>query len=267
MKPRVLLHDIVGAGEPLVLVPGGLTGWVSWEPHQPLLGVDRRAIRVQPIHNELGSAGQPGQPGYSAEVARESLRLTLDALDIDRADFAGWSAGGEALIDFASTHPDRVRSLTLVEPASYWILDEVDEADARLTEFIGYLESLTGKTITEDDLALFLVHAGFVEDLSQARAQPYWERALPHRMTLSWLSKELMRSPRTLEDLAVIDCPVLLTKGTTTEDWEKRVVDTLGRSLPDARVVELEGSHAHHIESMEAFIEELNIHLRTTQAA
>lgn len=267
MKPRVLLHDIVGDGEPLVLVPGGLTGWVSWEPHQRRLGVDRSAIRVQPIHNELGSAGLPGQPGYSAEVARESLRLTLDALDINAADLAGWSAGGEALIDFAVAHPDRVRSLTLVEPASYWILDEMGEADRRLTDFIAYLESLTGKTITEDDLAVFLVHAGFIEDLSQARTHPYWERALPHRMTLSWLSRELMRSRHTLDDLNAIDCPVLVTKGTTTEDWEKRVVDILGHRLPDARVVELEGSHAHHIESIDAFIEELNIHLRTGQAA
>jgi len=25
--------DITGAGEPVVLVPGGLTGWLSWKPH------------------------------------------------------------------------------------------------------------------------------------------------------------------------------------------------------------------------------------------
>lgn len=267
MKPRVLLHDIVGEGEPLVLVPGGLTGWVSWEPHQRLLGDDRRAIRVQPIHNELGSAGRPGQPGYTAEVARESLRLTLDALDIGTADLAGWSAGGEALIDFAVAHPHRVRSLTLIEPASYWILDEMGEVDHGLAEFIRYLESLAGQTITEDDLELFLVNAGFVEDLSQARTHPYWERALPHRMTLSWLSKELMRSPHTLDDLTAIDCPVLVTKGTTTEEWEKRVVDILGSKLSDARVVEFEGSHAHHIESLDAFIEEMSSHLRSVPAS
>lgn len=30
MEPRVLQHDEKGDGEPIVLVPGGLTGWLSW---------------------------------------------------------------------------------------------------------------------------------------------------------------------------------------------------------------------------------------------
>ena len=50
-----------------------------------------------------------------------SLRLTLDALGIERAHFAGWSGGGRALIEFALAYPERVRSLTLVEPAAYWM--------------------------------------------------------------------------------------------------------------------------------------------------
>ncbi len=77
-------------------------------------------FRVQPIHSELGSAEKPGDPGYTAEVERESLRLTLDELGIDVADFAGWSGGGRALIEFTLTYPGRVRSLALVEPAAVW---------------------------------------------------------------------------------------------------------------------------------------------------
>jgi hypothetical protein len=57
---------------------------------------------------------------------------------------------------------------------------------------------------------------------------------------------------------------VLLTKGTVTEDWEKRVVDVLGELLPDARVVELDGGHAHHIESLDRFLAELEAHLGKT---
>jgi pimeloyl-ACP methyl ester carboxylesterase len=74
MEPAVLRYDDRGAGETIVLVPGGLTGWISWAPHQERLVGNYRVIRVQPIHNELASAGQPGRPGYTAEVEREALR-------------------------------------------------------------------------------------------------------------------------------------------------------------------------------------------------
>ncbi len=105
MQPRVLQHDMKGQGDPIVLVPCGLTGWVSWLPHQERLASSYTAVRVQPIHNELGSAGQPGDPAYTAETEREALRLTLDELGIDLADFAGWSGGGRALIEFALAYP------------------------------------------------------------------------------------------------------------------------------------------------------------------
>ena len=95
MKPKVLRFDQKGEGEPIVLVPGGLTGWLSWIPHQERLAERYRVIRVQPIHNELGSAGEPGQPGYTAEVEREALRMTLDDLGFDRVHLAGWSGGAK----------------------------------------------------------------------------------------------------------------------------------------------------------------------------
>ena len=261
MEPRVLTYDSAGVGDPLVLVPGGLTGWVSWIPHQQRLSADRRVIRVQPIHNELGSAGRPGDPGYTAEVERESLRLTLDELDLDRADFAGWSAGGHALIGFTLRHPERIRSLTLIEPASHWILRELGEDDPRFVAMNRLMLGLHGKEVTEDDLAQVLGYAGLVEDPAQARNHPYWERALPHRMTLSWLSEELQATEATLADLRAIDCPALLVKGTASEPWDRRVVDTLGEYLPAAKVVELEGGHACHIESIDRFLEELEVHL------
>jgi pimeloyl-ACP methyl ester carboxylesterase len=116
MEPRVLSHEVKGEGDPLVLVPGGLTGWLSWIPHAERLSARYKTIRVQPIHNELGSAGQPGDPSYTADTERESLRMTLDALGIEQADCAGWSGGGRALIEFTLAYPDRVRSLTLIEP-------------------------------------------------------------------------------------------------------------------------------------------------------
>ncbi|HUR17352.1 MAG TPA: hypothetical protein VMZ51_00255 [Acidimicrobiales bacterium] len=98
VEPKVLRCDDRGRGEPIVMVPGGLTGWLSWIPHQEHL-VDRyRVIRVQPIHNELGSSGERGQPGYTADIEREALRMTLDELELDRPHLAGWSGGKKSAL-------------------------------------------------------------------------------------------------------------------------------------------------------------------------
>ena len=263
MEPRVLQYEVKGNGEPLVLVPGGLTGWLSWIPHAERLAATRRVIRVQPIHNELGSAGRAGEPGYTAETERESLRLTLDELDIDAADMAGWSGGGRALIEFALAYPERVRTLTLVEPAAYWVLEQLGEHDAEVEHLNEFIHALAGRDVTEEDLSEFLRMAGFLQPGEDARDHPMWERWLPHRMALSWQSEKLDRSGRSVDELANIHCPVLLVKGTVTGDWEKRLVDVLGDHIPKARVLELPGDHAAHIQSIDAFLEALDKHLTT----
>jgi pimeloyl-ACP methyl ester carboxylesterase len=206
----------------------------------------------------------PGDPSYTSEVAVESLLLTVDHLEIERAHFAGWSAGGKGLLDFAIAHPDRLVSMTLVEPAADWILEAAGESDREHRESSDFLFSLAGQEISDDELARFLHLAGFVSDPARARSDAYWERAWPHRMTLSWLSEKLMGSDRSLADLAAVRCPVLLTKGTETGRMERRVVDLLALHLPNASVVELEGSHAHHIESIDQFLDAFEEHLQAS---
>lgn len=261
MEPRVLRYDDRGAGETLVLVPGGLTGWVSWIPHQERLVGKYRVIRVQPIHNEMGSAGQPGQAGYSAYVEREALRMTLDELGVDRPHLAGWSGGATALLEFATEYQDRVQTLTLVEPAAYWVLEQLGEQAEVLDELNRFLHALYGREVTENDLATFLEYAGFVATRDEARSHPNWERWVPHRMALSWQNEAVGHPDRTLEDLRAINCPTMLVKGTVTADWLKRVVDVLGERLSNAMVQELPGSHACHIESIDQFLKALDRHL------
>lgn len=267
MEPRVLQYDEKGQGDPIVLIPGGLTGWLSWIPHQRRLATRYRAIRVQPIHNELGSAGLPGDPGYTAETEREALRLTLDALGLERPHVVGWSGGGKAALELATEYPDRVRSLALVEPAAYWILEQLGERLEDVERANALVHGLFGRQVTEDDLAEFLELAGFVERAEDARAHPNWDRWLTHRMALSWQGEKLDHPERSVDELARISCRVLLTKGTTTADWLKRLVDVLGERLPDASIVELDGDHAHHIQSIDAFLAALEAHLTPDEEA
>jgi pimeloyl-ACP methyl ester carboxylesterase len=261
VEPRVLNHHSLGEGEPVVLVPGGLTGWLSWIPHQERLASRYPAIRVQPIHNELGSAGLPGDAEYTAVTERESLRLTLDALNHDRPHLVGWSGGGKSALEFAMEYPGRLRSLTLVEPAAYWVLEQLGDSLDEVQKANSLVHRLFGRDVTEDDLAQFLQVAGFVVSADAAPSHPNWERWLSHRMALSWQGESVDHPQRAVEELSRVTCPTLLTKGTYTSPWLKRVVDVLGERLADATVAEFDGDHAHHIESIDAFLTALEAHL------
>jgi pimeloyl-ACP methyl ester carboxylesterase len=261
MEPRVLQLDARGAGDPLVLVPGGLTGWLSWVPHQERLVNRHRVIRVQPIHNELGSKGRPGDPSYTAQIERESLRLTLDALGLERPNLAGWSGGGLALIEFAIEYPERVRSLTLVEPAAYWVLAQLGERLDEVEVSNGFVHGLFGREVSEDELTTLLRLGGLAEPGEDVRSHPNWGRWVEHRTTLSWLSPLLDHPERSIDDLGRITAPTLVTKGTNSTPLDRRLVDVLGKHLPNARVSEFGGDHAHHIEQIDAFLEALEVHL------
>jgi pimeloyl-ACP methyl ester carboxylesterase len=261
MEPRVLQHDEKGDGDPIVLVPGGLTGWLSWIPHQERLAATRRTIRVQPVHNELGSRGEPIDADYDDEVERECLRVTLDELGIGATDFAAWSGGARAMIEFSLTYPERIRSLTLIEPPALWALrGSSPEADADMAHLDAFIARVSGKPTTEDELAEFLAMAGFVQDPAQARDHPMWDRWLPHRGALA-NQGELGKKARTLEEVEGFEQPVLLIKGTESSPWLRDIVDALGRHYPRATVVDLEGSHACHIERIDEFMIRLEEHL------
>jgi len=195
------------------------------------------------------------------------LRLTLDELDLERPHLVGWSGGGKAALEFVPEYPDRVRSLALVEPAAYWVLEQLGDKLEDVERVNALVHGLFGRPVTEDDLAKFLELAGFVDSARHAPSHPNWGRWLPHRMALSWQGEKLDHPDRTVEELARITCPVLLTKGTRTADWLKRLVDVLGERLPNASVVELEGDHAHHLQSIDTFLETLEGHLTRADAA
>jgi len=154
-----------------------------------------------------------------------------------------------------------VSSLTLVEPAAYWILEQLGDSLKEVERANMVVHGLFTRPVSEDDLAAFLEVAGFVESVLDAPSRPNWERRLTHRMALSWQGEELDHPKRTVGELARVIHPTLLTKGTRTAGWLKRVVDVLGERMPQATVAEFEDDHAHHIQSIDALLRTLDAHL------
>ena len=61
---------------------------------------------------------------YSLDDMVAELAAILDAAGVEGAHLAGHDLGGVTAFGFAATHPGRVRSLTLIEPALGFLLDQ-----------------------------------------------------------------------------------------------------------------------------------------------
>jgi pimeloyl-ACP methyl ester carboxylesterase len=96
--------------------------------------LDALGDAVQPVAKELEVyAGAEPPAGYTLAVEVEGILRTAEAAGFDRFHLVGYSAGGASTLAFAAGHPERLRSLALLEPA--WAgnegLDPVEEAVRR----------------------------------------------------------------------------------------------------------------------------------------
>lgn len=248
--------DISGSGEPLILLPGVLSGWISWLPHAEVLAESRKVIRLQLLNVKLGLAGVPLPPEYSAEHEVKALGKTLDDLAIEEADFAGWSYGAQITLSFAIHNPDRVRSLTLVEPDVYWILRQRGLLSKQLLDDQSYVRTLAKDNVSEAELITTLHFIGVPEDVDP-RTLPQWPVWREHRQSLR-VGDVPFRHKDSIELVRAFQKPVLLVKGDGSKSYLHNIIDVLAEELPDARIVTFPGGHSAHIVSMQPFLERFN---------
>lgn len=105
-----LSYTVTGDGTPVVLLHAGVTDHRMWDAVAPALAERHTVIRY-----DLRGFGESAPPsGPFSETG--DLRRLLDHLGHDRVQLIGASWGGRVAVDFTLTHPDRVRSLTLLAP-------------------------------------------------------------------------------------------------------------------------------------------------------
>ena len=109
----VLAHRVDGAGEPLLLLNGGMMSFTAWDDFVPPLAERCTVVRCD-FRGQLRSPGVPagGFPGHAEDL----LRL-LDHLGVGRCHVAGTSYGAFAGIHLAALAPDRVASLVAMTVA------------------------------------------------------------------------------------------------------------------------------------------------------
>ncbi len=246
-----------GQGPPLVLVPGGLTGWLSLEPHTERLSGTRKVVNVQLLNVEYGFRNQELPPDYSVKVESWALGVTLDEIGISHSlDFVAWSYGALITLDYALDNPERIRSLTLIEPPAFWLLHALGEVNEETRKIEDFLRSLQGD-ITEDKLEQFLCTVGLCPPEQSARQLPQWPLCVQYRQSLR-SDAAILKHEDDPQRLRAFQKPVLLVQGTGSGSLNHQITGLLAKLLPKAKVIELPGGHAAPIVSMDQFLDEMN---------
>jgi len=109
------MAKITGHGHPLVLIPGGIAGWLSLDDKQERLAKTRKVVRIQLLNVQHALQNKPVSPDYSVQTEIEALAATLDELGIvEPLDIVAWAYGSVVALNYAACNPTRIKSLTVI---------------------------------------------------------------------------------------------------------------------------------------------------------
>jgi len=245
---------VLGDGSPAVLWHSLFVDDRSWQRVENELARDRRLVIITgPGH---GESSDPGHR-YSLDDCATAAGEVLAALGIDEpVDWVGNAWGGHVGVVFASTWPDRCRTLatfgTPIEAygrSERWLF-RVLLAVYRVTGMVGYLSSsicdalLSPMTRSNDPEAVALV-------LGSLRTMK--RRALANAMT----SISLQR-PDLTSRLRAIGCPTLFVTGSNHPEWTPEQAEAKSRLLTRASVAVVpDTSYLTPLEAPDAAIEHI----------
>lgn len=108
---RLWYWDTGGTGAPVIFLHAGTQSGAGWGYQQPVFAkAGYRAIGYSRRGYRGSDAGDNSSPG----VASEDLHALIGALGLDRVHLVAAAHGGYFAIDYTLSHPDKVRSLTVL---------------------------------------------------------------------------------------------------------------------------------------------------------
>ena len=237
---RMVHVERTGVGEAVLLIHGFGASSYSWRHVAESLADEYRAIAV-----DLNGFGYTERPRDLSEyTVRGQLDLlvgVMDALGIERAHVAGHSYGGALSVHLAWRHPERVRSLVLVDSAGVaypWTRRTVAAAFPPLT----YLY-VRGRALRRETVRAGLARS-FADDsrITPELVDRYYERLRIEGVSRAFRGLTRPTSePRELPDMRRLDLPVLMVWGSEDELTDIEIARQVADELPRARLEVLDG--------------------------
>lgn len=225
-----------GAGEPVVLLHGFGESTYSFRHVLPTLAERYRVIAVD--LNGFGYTDRPRDPAHYTLDGQQRLVLgVLDRLGVERAHFVGHSYGGGLTLWIAAHHPERVRSMVLVDTTLplYSTAQRTRLAKLRPFTFLylrtvvlheRYVRKSLGAAYADASLATPDVVEAFLDRLRIAGIDDAYYGLLAK-----------LGEPPALVDLATIETPALVVWGREDRRSALRNGERITAALPRARLV------------------------------
>jgi pimeloyl-ACP methyl ester carboxylesterase len=225
-----------GSGEPAVFVHGGNGDECAAVVKEPALAGHYRVIDYH--RRGWGNSSRAEGPVTIAQHAAD-CRAVMQHLGVQRAHFAGQSAGGAIVLQLALDAPGAVHSLALLEPVlpsvifnspAFGAVGEKAGAMYESGDKAGAVEAFAREVGGDDFRAAFdrTLPPGHFERWVAA-ADTLFQSDMPGLQAWSF----------TNEDAARITQPVLNMTAVNTRSYLREVYDTLRAWLPQAENVEL----------------------------
>jgi len=218
----------LGSGLPVILLHGGLGHSGNWGYQVPFLLEHGFQVILIDSRGQGRSTRDP-RP-YSYDLMASDVVAVMDALQIEKAALVGWSDGACTAMLFAAAHPSRVSGV-------FFFACNMDPRGVKPFEATPVLDRCFSRH-TKDYAELSPTPDCFqqlVADLSlMQRTQPNY----------------------TEDDLAKIHVPVTIAQSRSDEFIRTEHAEHLARSIPNARLVLLEGvTHFAPLQRPEQFNE------------
>lgn len=265
---RIDKHDVyieqAGQGESVLLIHGFGGSTFSWREVMPKLAEHYRVVAL-----DLYGFGWTERPAdwnrYTRDGQVELILNVMEALGIDSAHMIGHSYGGSITMALAADHPERLRSMVLVNSAAvdYPMNRRKWFSRVGLFNFVyvrglalrtGFVERVMGKAYYNDSLVTDELIEAYLDRLRvEGAAQGF-----------RGLSKPLPASQRPRDDIRYedLDVPTLLLWGAQDELITIEVGRYHAALFPDIRFVAIEGAgHAPMEEKPIEFVDEVTAFL------
>jgi pimeloyl-ACP methyl ester carboxylesterase len=202
-----------GSGSPVILLHGGLGHSGNWAYQVPTL-VESGYQTIVIDSRGHGRSTRDAKP-YSYELMASDVLAVVDALQLKKAAFVGWSDGACTSLVLASQYPERVAGV-------FFFACNMDPSGTKEFEFT----PIIGRCIARHKL-----------DYAQLSATPDNFDAFSDAVGLM----QRTQPNYSVDDLARIRVPVAIVQSEHDEFIKREHADYLAKSIPNAEFIYLAG--------------------------
>jgi pimeloyl-ACP methyl ester carboxylesterase len=220
-----------GEGEPVILLHSGAGEARDWRRFQAEFPAGYRCAAL----DFYGCGRTPAWPGPAALSIDDQVELvaTLAGSLGGSVHLCGHSYGGAVALRLVVTHPELVRTVSLIEPQCYPLLREA--GDHSLFE-----QHESGWNLFRDAHAAGEPERGWRHFIDYYSGAGFWDRLRPE-IRASFLAVSpierwavLFSNPTTIADVRRVQVPALVLHGANTTAPERRMCEIIAEAIPRA---------------------------------